>query len=72
MGNDMYLYCGTGRMLQFNKSVAFILEFVHLALVGQQTVVLEVLNEVKLEWGYLRFVDLEQLPVGLIYLSVKF
>lgn len=48
-----YLYCVTGRVLQFNKSLAFILEFVHLGLVGQQTVVLEILNEIKSKLAYL-------------------
>lgn len=34
-------------MLQFNEPVAFILELVHLALMGQQVVVLEVLIGIK-------------------------
>lgn len=42
-----YLYCVACRVLHFNKSLAFVLEFVHLGLVGQQTVVLEILNEIK-------------------------
>ena len=51
-GSDMYLYGGTGRVLQFHQSVAFILDFVHLALVGQQIVVLEVLIEIKSKCRY--------------------
>lgn len=34
-------------MLQFNESVSFILEFVHLALMGQQAVVLKILFKIK-------------------------
>lgn len=41
------LYGGAGRMLQFHESVSFILEFVHLALMGQQAVVLKILFKIK-------------------------
>lgn len=62
-----HLYCGTGRVLQFNESVAFILEFVDLALVGQKTVVLKVL--IKAKWSHLHFI-LQQLP-EICYFSVQ-
>lgn len=43
---DGYLNGDAGRMLQFSESVTFLLEFVDLALVGQQVVVLEVLMQI--------------------------
>ena len=45
--DDRYLYGGAGWVLHLCKSVSFLLEFVHLALVGQQAVVLKVLMESK-------------------------
>lgn len=48
-----YLYCVGCGVLHLNKSLAFVLEFVHLGLVGQQTVVLEILNEIKSKLMYL-------------------
>lgn len=45
----MYLYCGAGRVLQFNESISVILEFVHFAFMGQQAIALKVLNEIKNE-----------------------
>lgn len=44
--NDINLYGGTGRVLHINQPVSFLLEFVHLTLMGQQAVVLEVLREI--------------------------
>lgn len=54
LGNGGYLYCGAGRVFHVNKSVSFLLQFIHLALVGQQAVVLEVLMEIKSKRRYLR------------------
>lgn len=48
-----YLYGGAGWVLHLNQSVSFLLEFVHLALMGQQAVVLKVLIESKSKWRYL-------------------
>lgn len=44
--NDSHLYGGAGGVLHIDQPVSFLLEFVHLTLVGQQAVVLEVLREV--------------------------
>lgn len=46
LGNDNYLYGVTGRVLHLNQPVSFLLEFIHLTLMGQQAVVLEVLWEI--------------------------
>lgn len=45
--NETYLYSVAGWVLQSNEFLSIVLQLVHLALVGQQAVVLEVLNEVK-------------------------
>lgn len=44
----MYLYYSAGRVLHLNHSVSVLLQFIHVALVRQQVVVLEVLNERRL------------------------
>lgn len=47
LAKTRYLNGGAGRMLEFNEPVSFLLEFVDLALVGQQAVVLEVLMDIR-------------------------